>query len=70
MEIITENLNEDQKKEYVIVVGLDPAYYIQYKIKGLIILNFKKVAIFIYRPRPIDIPKIMKLEHFEEFKDQ
>jgi len=34
------------------------------------ILNFKKVAIFIYRPRPIDIPKIMKLEHFEDYKDK
>ena len=58
-------MNEISKKQFIVVIAVDPTYYFQYKRNGLLLLKFEEVAIVIFKPKPIDLPKMLKLENLD-----
>ncbi|KAL4468379.1 hypothetical protein ABPG72_012273 [Tetrahymena utriculariae] len=64
--------NYEIKQEYIIVVATDVSYYLQQKLNGLLMLLLGEVCIFIYKPKHLEVPKALKLEHIESepYKDK
>jgi hypothetical protein len=62
---ILEFMAKDKRyEEYNVVLGQTPAYYLQGKKNTIFAFRYGQIAIFIYKAKPFDIPKIKAIENF------
>jgi hypothetical protein len=47
------------------VVAVDMTYYLKYKKNGILIIKEDDVIIVIYKPHPLDRPKMLKLDFID-----
>jgi len=64
---VFEDFTSDEiKNEYVIVITTDASYYLQQKKDGFLLLLLSEVCIFIFKPKHLEVPKILKIDAISE----
>jgi hypothetical protein len=47
------------------MVGIDPCYNLSYKKECFLLIKIDKVAIFLYKPKPSEFPRVGPLETYD-----